>query len=57
MKIDVPDVDIKNAYKAFDLNRNGQVEYDEFIKVVVGPLSKYRTNIVEKAFDSLDVND
>jgi hypothetical protein len=22
-RIDVPDVDIKNAYKAFDLNRNG----------------------------------
>lgn len=52
----MPDVDIKNAFKAFDLNKNGMIEYDEFIKVIVGPMNKYRTSIVEKAFDKLDIN-
>jgi len=55
-EIDVPDVDIRNAFKAFDLNQNGQVEYDEFAKVLIGPMNEYRTKLVEKAFDRIDVN-
>lgn len=56
MKIDVPEIDIKNAFKAFDLNGNGAVEYDEFVKVIIGPMNKYRTSYVEKAFDKIDIN-
>jgi Ca2+-binding EF-hand superfamily protein len=56
MGIDVPDIDVKNAFKAFDLNGNGQIEYDEFIKVIIGPMNKHRTSLVEKAFDKLDIN-
>ncbi len=56
MGIDVPEIDIKNAFKAFDLNGNGAVEYDEFVKVIIGPMNKYRTSFVEKAFDKVDIN-
>lgn len=51
----VEEIDIKNAFKAFDLNGNGQVEYDEFAKVIIGPLNKYRTSYVEKAYNKLDI--
>jgi len=30
--------------------------YDEFIKVLVGPMNKYRTTFVEKAYEKLDIN-
>ena len=55
-RIDVPEVDIKNAYKAFDLTKDGRVEYDEVMKVIIGPMNKYRTTIVEKAFDKIDLH-
>jgi hypothetical protein len=32
------------------------VEYDEFAKVIIGPMNKYRTNFVEKAYDKLDIH-
>ena len=50
------DVDIKNAFKAFDLNRDDAIQYDEFVKVIVGPINQYRVSYVEKAFDKLDIN-
>ncbi|CDW79898.1 ef hand family protein [Stylonychia lemnae] len=56
MRFDVPEIDIKNAFKAFDINGEGQVFYDEFVKVLIGPMNKYRTSYVEKAFDKLDIN-
>ena len=55
-QIFLPDVDVRNSFKAFDLNNNGAVEYDEFIKVLVGPMNALRRQIVEKAYDHLDVN-
>lgn len=56
LRLDVSDVDIKNAFKAFDLNREDQIQYEEFVKVIIGPMSPYRVNVVEKAFDKLDIN-
>jgi Ca2+-binding EF-hand superfamily protein len=31
--------DVENLFKAFDLNGNGEIDFDEFIRVVVGPLN------------------
>ena len=38
-QIDIPESDIDNLFKAFDLNGNGDVDFDEFIRVVVGPMN------------------
>lgn len=56
IKLSIADIDIKNAFKAFDLKGSGQVEYDEFAKVIIGPMNKYRTSYVERAYDHLDIN-
>jgi len=54
--IELPEIDIANSFKAFDLNHNGEIEYDEFVKVLLGPMNAFRTRLVEKAFDKLDSN-
>jgi Ca2+-binding EF-hand superfamily protein len=55
LKIDLPEIDVKNTFKAFDMEGRSQVEYEEFIRALVGPMNKYRTDIISKVFDKLDI--
>jgi Ca2+-binding EF-hand superfamily protein len=55
-QVDIPDSDIENLFKAFDLNGNGEIDFDEFIRVVVGPMNQFRTQMVQKAFKKIDYN-
>lgn len=55
-QVDIPESDMDNLFKAFDLNGNGDIEFDEFIRVVVGPLNQFRTQLVRKAFQKIDYN-
>lgn len=48
--------DVENLFKAFDLNGNGDIDFDEFIRVVVGPMNQFRCNICRKAFAKIDYN-
>lgn len=48
--------DIDSLFKAFDYDNSGEIEFNEFIRVVVGPMNNYRTNIVLKTFQSIDFN-
>jgi len=43
-------------YSIFDLNRDGNISYDEFLRGVVGEMNQFRKNLVKKAFDKLDAN-
>ena len=45
-----------NLFKAFDINNNGDIDYDEFVRVVVGPMNSFRVQLVMKAFDKIDYN-
>jgi hypothetical protein len=38
----------------FDLDGNGQISYDEFLRGVVGEMNQFRRNFVAKAFAKLD---
>lgn len=48
------EVDINNLFKAFDYNEDGTVDFDEFLRIVVGPMNRFRENLINKVFDKLD---
>jgi len=53
-KIDISSEDIGTLYNAFDMNRDGTVQYDEFLRIIRGDMSQFRRNLVEQAFKKLD---
>mmetsp|Transcript_32508 Transcript_32508/g.31754 ORF Transcript_32508/g.31754 Transcript_32508/m.31754 type:complete len:127 (+) Transcript_32508:1418-1798(+) len=56
-QVGIEDKDIDNLFKAFDLNGNGDIDFDEFIRVVVGPMNQFRTQLVQKAYKKIDYNE
>ncbi len=44
----------KVLFAGFDLNKNGSVDYDEFLRFVRGPLNPFRQALVDKAFAIMD---
>lgn len=43
-------------FNCFDINRDGQISYDEFLRIVVGIMNQNRQLLVRRAFDKLDRN-
>lgn len=41
-QVDIDPKDVDNLFKAFDINNNGDIDYDEFVRVVVGPMNQFR---------------
>lgn len=54
VEIDMQDVD--GLFKSMDLDRSGTIDFNEFLRVIVGDMSQFRRNLVERAFRTLDVN-
>jgi Ca2+-binding EF-hand superfamily protein len=54
VKIDAKD--IATLFKIFDVDGNNEVDFNEFIRGVVGPMNQMRTNICIKAFKQIDIN-
>jgi Ca2+-binding EF-hand superfamily protein len=48
------DAEIAILFKQFDLDRSGLIEYDEFLRVIRGPMNANRKVYVGKAFAKLD---
>ena len=46
--------EIQILFREFDVNRNGLIEYDEYLRVIRGPMNEYRKGIVGQAFKKLD---
>jgi Ca2+-binding EF-hand superfamily protein len=38
--------EIQILFREFDVNRNGLIEYDEYLRVIRGPMNEYRKGIV-----------
>ena len=53
-KMDISSDDIGSMFAAFDINRDGTIQYDEFLRIIRGDLNDYRRALVEKAFRKLD---
>ena len=53
-KIEVPDEHITIVFNAFDINRDGTIDYDEFLRIIRGELSPARLALVRKAYAKLD---
>ena len=54
--VSVDPKDIDGLFKAFDTNRDGRINYNEFVRAIVGPMNPFRTQIAIRAFKSLDYN-
>lgn len=53
-RVAVPEEDIDVIFNAFDLNRDGTIDYDEFVRIIKGDLTPNRLALVKKAYAKLD---
>ena len=53
-RVEIPPESMDAVFDAFDLNRDGSIDYDEFLRLIKGPLTPPRLNLVRRAFRKLD---
>ena len=53
-QIQIDPKDVSTLFRIFDVNNDGQIDFDEFLRYVVGPMNQFRTNLVLRAFDKMD---
>lgn len=54
--LDIDPQDIESLFKSMDIDQSGEIDFNEFLRVVVGEMNQFRRNLVERAFKTLDVN-
>lgn len=52
----LPDADTQKLFSIFDVNRNGNVDYEEFLRGIVGEMNDFRKSLARKAFNKMDKN-
>jgi len=52
--VGIHDSDKGALFSAFDVNRNGTLDYEEFLRGVVGEMNQFRKNLTDRAFQILD---
>ena len=45
---------VQQAFSVFDRDGNGEINYDEFLRTIVGAMSQKRKNVVILAFKKFD---
>jgi Ca2+-binding EF-hand superfamily protein len=53
-RLDLNDVEIEKAFCAFDRNNDGQIVYDEFLRLIRGDMNAFRKKLVMQAFNKMD---
>jgi len=53
-RIEIPDDYIQTIFNAFDINKDGTIDYDEFVRIIRGDLTPPRMALVKKAYIKLD---
>ena len=53
-RIQISDQDINKVFGLFDRDGNGEINYDEFLRSVVGKMNDKRKNVVILAYKKLD---
>jgi len=53
---DLEESEIRDLFESFDNSRDGNINYDEFLRAVKGPMNQFRRTLVEKAFKKFDRN-
>lgn len=48
------DQEILALFNTFDRNRDGTIDYDEFIRILQGPMNNFRRKLILQAFNKLD---
>ncbi len=48
------DAEIKALFGYFDIDKGGEVDYDEFLRVLRGPMNPGRKKIVGQAYNKID---
>ena len=55
-KTEISSEDVGALFGAFDINKDGVISYDEFLRIVRGDINDYRRDLVLRAFRKLDRN-
>lgn len=53
-RVGINEENVPTLFDAFDSNRDGTINYDEFLYAIRGELNDFRRGLVEKAFRKLD---
>ncbi len=56
LRIGVGEEETKRLFSMFDINHDGSISYNEFLKIVMGDMNETRRQVVEAAFKKLDKN-
>lgn len=56
LRVGLNDEDIKRLFSMFDINHDGTISYNEFLKILMGEMNEFRTQVVDAAFKKLDKN-
>jgi Ca2+-binding EF-hand superfamily protein len=53
-KVGISEENVPILFKQFDTNRDGTLNYDEFLMAIRGELNDFRKGLIEKAFRKID---
>lgn len=55
-RIQMSPEEARTLFDLFDINGDGNVDYDELMRSVIGEMNAFRKGMVKKAFDKIDAN-